>query len=98
MFVANNFCGLAQVARAGIVAKARPMLQNLILRCIGKRSHIGKTLHEALEVGNYCLYLGLLQHDLGHPDAVRVPGLLPGKVLAAIGVKPAEQSLRKISQ
>src|SRR5690606_4108899 len=52
--------------------------------------HIGEALHEAFEVRNDGADLGLLQHDLRYPDAVWRDLLLPGQVLAAVPVVPAE--------
>jgi len=42
-------------------------------------------------------YAGLLEHDLGDPDAIRIAGSPPGKI-ATIAIVPMQESALKISQ
>src|SRR5262249_60174321 len=60
-----------QVSRTRVVAETRPQVQHFIERARGERAYVGKALHEALVKRNYRGNLGLLQHDLRHPHAVR---------------------------
>src|SRR5687767_14232224 len=66
-------------------------MQHFIVGRGGQRLHLGKTLHEPLVIRNDGCHLGLLQHDFRDPDAIRRDLLLPGQVLAAGHIEPAEQ-------
>ena len=75
-----------EIARPRIIAKPGPGLQHIVQRCRGKRLDGWPQAREPLEIGLYRLNRGLLQHDLGQPDAVgigrrtrqRPPGQDPG--------------------
>src|SRR5229473_4549450 len=57
-----------------------------------QRSDVGEALQEALEIGNNRSHLGLLQHDLRYPNAIRLRRRLPRQVFAPFLVEPGEQS------
>ena len=83
--------GFVQVARAGVVAQAAPEVQHTVRPGARQRTHVGEAFGETFEVGDDGGHLGLLQHDLGNPDAVGVAHALPGKGLASVAVVPLEQ-------
>jgi hypothetical protein len=75
--VLDNLRGSMQVARSGIVAKPRPMMQHIIYGRFGQSRNVREPLHKALVVPNYRRYLGLLQHNFADPDPVWIDLLLP---------------------
>ena len=83
-----------QIARPAVVTQATPQAQYLVLRRCSQRAHRGEARHEAVKVSHHGGHLGLLQHDLGDPDAVRVCGVLPGQVVAAVQRLPVRHALR----
>src|SRR5690606_18330558 len=85
-----------QVARARIVAKTAPVLQHLVLRSLRQAGDIGEAADETLVVADDGGDLRLLQHDLGHPDGVRVARVLPWQVVAAVGLLPGNETGGKI--
>src|SRR5229473_1838215 len=66
-------------------------MQYLIEIGARQRNDVGKALQEALEIGNNRGHLGLLQHDLRYPNAIRFRGCLPRQVFAPFLVEPGEQ-------
>jgi hypothetical protein len=44
--------------------------------------------HETLKIGDYSLYLGLLEHNFRNRNAIRLSGMLPGQVFAPIPLIP----------
>ena len=64
-----------QVARARVVAQPFPALEDRPLVGGGQAPQRGETAQETTVVGQRRLDLGLLQHDLGDPDAVGVARL-----------------------
>ena len=56
----------------------------VILRGGSEAGDIGEALHEAPVIADDSRYLRLLQHDLGHPDGIGVPRVLPGQVMATV--------------
>ncbi len=91
-FEGHHFRGPVQVARPGVVAKAGPEVQHFILRRLRQRRNVRKRRHKALEVGNHCLHLSLLEHYLRYPHTVRVDPLLPRQVVASVDVEPVENA------
>ncbi|CUJ29983.1 Uncharacterised protein [Achromobacter xylosoxidans] len=91
--VARDLLGAAvQVAGAGVVAQAGPVGHHVFLGGGGQRGHVGKALQEAFVVGDHRGHLRLLQHDLGEPDAVGIPGVLPGEIVAAVLALPGDDA------
>jgi hypothetical protein len=73
-----------QRQRSPIVAQSLPELQHLLRGSLSQCLHIGKRLQEPLEIRHHCARLSLLQHDLTHPDRIRIAGLPPGKLAAML--------------
>ena len=83
-----------QVAGACVVAKAGPELEHILQRGRGKLCDGRKAREEARIVGSDRLHGGLLQHDLGEPDAIRVCAFAfpcAPRQHAAVAVVPAQQ-------
>jgi len=84
-----------EVPGAGIVAESFPGLEDRVEACTGKRVHVGEALQETLVVGDDRGDPGLLEHDLGHPDAVGIARFAPGQVPLVCPV-PVEQKSRDV--
>jgi hypothetical protein len=67
------------------------MPEHVILRGRRQSPDIRKGLDKSQIVGDHGRDLGLLQHDLRYPSPVRIPGLLPGKVMPAMLLLPLDQ-------
>ncbi len=83
-----------QIARARVVAEPGPQPQHVVERRGRERVHIRPARDEAEKIGRDRLHGGLLQHDLGQPDAIRIGGLAAQRAprqLAAVAVVPGEQ-------
>ena len=82
-----------QVPRSGVVAKPRPFLRHLLPRRAGQGVDIGEPGQEARVAGGDGGNRGLLEHDFGQPDPVRVGlacGIPPGQ-RPLVAVVPGEQ-------
>jgi len=82
--------GAAQRERAAVVAQPAPERQHLRRLRRGQCRRIGKPLQEPLVVGDDTGGLGLLEHDLGDEDRVRIAGVTPWE-RALHGLVPVEQ-------
>src|SRR4051812_43655400 len=94
----EDFAALADIVDPHIEANgalAGILLGHFFFARRRERPHRRIFPQEALVVGNDGRDLGLLQHDLGEPDAVRVRRTLPGKVVATMAPLPRYQFLRK---
>ena len=80
-----------QVAGPAVVAQALPEAQHLLFLGPGQVGGGRKRLEEALEVGDDRRDLGLLQHDLGEPDAIGVARALPRQVVPAVALLPGDE-------
>lgn len=83
-----------KVPGAGVVARPLPELQHLRERRVRQGPNVGKARDEPLVVGGRLGDPGLLQEDLGDPDAVRVAVDPPGKG-AAVPLEPVEERARE---
>ena len=90
MLLTDHLCRPPEIARARIVPQSFPQLKKFLIPTRRKRCDRGKTLHKTLEIRDHCLDARLLQHDLRHPHAVRIP-VLPPRQTPAILMIPVRQ-------
>ena len=81
-----------QIARPAVIAKAAPQGEHFVDRGCGQGGEGRKTLEKARVIADHRGHLGLLEHDLRQPDAVRIAGVLPGQVVAAVGALPGDDA------
>src|SRR5262245_14781733 len=83
-----------EMARARVIAEPGPELEYVLERRRRERAHARPARGKAREIGHDRLDGGLLQHDLGEPDAIGVGPLAgeraPGK-FAAMAVVPGQE-------
>ena len=83
-----------QIAGAGVIAEAGPGLEHVVERRRRQRPEIGPARQKACVIGPDRLDRGLLQHDFGQPDAIRIGALSRRRAprqLAAMAVVPGQQ-------
>ena len=85
-----------QITATGVVAQSGPKVQHFVLFSLCQTEDIRKALHKSFKVGNYCGDLGLLQHNLRHPDPIWVDALLPRQVFAAVFVVPGKYHVAEL--
>ena len=90
--IADVAGGGVEVAGAGIVAEALPEPEDVLLRGVGQGADVGEALEEAVVIVHPLGHAGLLEDDLGNPDAVGVAGVAPGERAAVRVVPPAERA------
>src|SRR5882672_5429911 len=86
-----------QITGPRVVAQPAPQRQDIVERRCRERLHAGKTRKEAPVVRNNGGNLGLLQHDLGEPDAVGIARPLPRQVVAPVTGLPAHQPAGQVA-
>ncbi|SOZ15051.1 conserved hypothetical protein [Cupriavidus taiwanensis] len=97
--LADHLHGAAvQVARARVIAQPGPQRHHLVGRRGRQVLHRGQLRDEALEVVDHRADLGLLQHDLGQPDAVRIAGVLPRQVVPAVLALPCDDARAEVGR
>ena len=94
--IADVAGGGVEVAGAGIVAEALPEPEDVLLRGVGQGADVGEALEEAVVIVHPLRHAGLLEDDLGDPDAVGVAGVAPGQRAAVRVVPPAERAAHVI--
>ncbi|MFO7595999.1 MAG: endopeptidase La [Desulfocurvibacter africanus] len=77
-----------------ILAAVSQGIKWVVLAARGQASYIGEAFQEALEIGADPVPLGLLQHDLGDPDAVWLIVLAPGQGFL-MDREPVQEALGK---
>ena len=92
----RNGAGM-QIARARIVAEPGPHPQHVVLRGAAERGDIRPARQKLLEIRPDRFDAGLLQHDFGQPDPIRIGPLArrrPPRQPTAVTVVPVEQQRR----
>ena len=95
MALAHHACRSVQVARAGVVAEALPLGEDLVDLRLGERLQGGEPRQPSLEARDHGLDPRLLQHDLRDPDAIGIVVPPPGQI-AQSAVEPRQQRAREI--
>ena len=88
--VADLLGRLLQVARPRVVAEAFPKFDHRVVVGSGERFDVRELLHPPLPIRDHRLDLRLLQHDLRHPDCVRI-ARPPPRQIAGVPGEPLEQ-------
>ena len=83
-----------QIAPTAVVTQTRPPVQHFVGGGNGQRDYIREGRNEAVKLTLDGGDLGLLQHNLGDPNAVGGWILLPRQILAAVCFPPAQQRRR----
>ena len=96
MLAGDDVGAFLEVAGARIIAEPGPRLHDVVGLGGGQCRGIRPALDEGAEIRLHGLDRGLLQHDLGQPDAVRVgprrrAGRRAPRQLAVMAVVPFEQ-------
>ena len=90
----HGFRAGVQIARARVVAEPGPGFEHVFERRARKTSHVRPAREKARVIRRDRLHRGLLQHDLGEPDAIGI-GPLAGRraprQMPAMAVVPGEQ-------
>ena len=87
--------GLVQMAGPGIVAEPFPELEHRLLVRRGQRRYVGEGAHEALEIGDDGVDLGLLQHHLAEPHVIG-PAVVPPRQAPTVLPVPVQQSCHPV--
>ena len=69
-----------EIPGPAVIAQPLPQLHQAVLRRGGQSLHRGEGLQKAGVIAQHRRHPGLLEHDLRHPDAVRVLRAAPGQV------------------
>mmetsp|Transcript_26221 Transcript_26221/g.61907 ORF Transcript_26221/g.61907 Transcript_26221/m.61907 type:complete len:444 (-) Transcript_26221:6636-7967(-) len=85
-----------QIARPAVVTQACPLGQHLIERRGSEVGNARPARQKALVVAQHGGHLGLLQHDLGQPDAIGVARVLPGQRVAAMAALPGHHGQTEV--
>jgi hypothetical protein len=79
-----------EVAGSRVIAETFPALEDLPE--VGRRQgmDVRKSLDKIAIISDNGIYPGLLEHDFGDPDTIRIPCPTPWKV-AAVSLEPREE-------
>jgi len=94
VFCQNGLGRGVQIARASVVTKPLPGVQNIALRSASQRVKIRKAPEPSIVIGQNAGNLSLLKHEFGNENCIRVPRVTPGQI-AAMAVVPAKQGRTK---
>lgn len=86
--------GPVKIFRPGVVPQSIPRLTDLTRPGRGERLDRRVSLEKSVIESQDPIDLGLLKHDLGNENSVRIPGLPPGEI-SAMGSKPPEKPMPK---
>ena len=92
MMADEEVCHFVDLARAGVVTEAFPLLQHILEGGGGERGRGWEPFQKPPEVGDDGIHAGLLEHDFGDPDGVGIARIgAPGQV-AGISREPRQET------
>ena len=83
-FIDHLFGASVQMACSAVITQSAPQTQDFIQTGCSQCLNIWKCLQKTRVVAHDRRHLGLLQHDFGQPHPVRVAGVLPRQIMAAM--------------
>ena len=78
MSILHNFGGGMKIPGAVVIAETLPAVEHFVLRSARDGSEVRKSAKPFIIIRDYGGDLGLLKHELGDEDCVRVAGFAPG--------------------
>ena len=94
VLIPNNPGSGSKVSRAIVITEPLPGVKHGIFRSACDGSEIRKPVEPFIIIGNYRGDLGLLEHELGYENGIRVAPIAPWE-FTAIMAKPAEKRAAK---
>lgn len=82
-----------EVMGTAVIAESRPGMEDVVTRRCGQRAERREPPKERGITMEDRPHGGLLEHDLGDPDGIAPPILLPGKIVSPFARIPATESL-----
>lgn len=76
--ILHDLGGGMKVPGAVVIAEALPSVENIVLRSARDRSEIMESAEPFIIIGDHGGDLGLLKHELGDENRVRIAGFAPG--------------------
>ena len=76
--ILHDLGGGMKIPGAVVIAEALPGVENIVLRSARKRIEIRESAKPFIIIRDYGGDLGLLKHELGDQDRVRIAGFAPG--------------------
>ena len=76
--ILHDLGGGMKIPGAVVIAEALPGVENIVLGSAGDRSEIRESAKPFIIIRDYGGDLGLLKHELGYEDRVRIAGFSPG--------------------
>ncbi len=90
MSILHDFRGGVEISRARVIAEALPRVEDVVFRGRRECSEIGEAAEPLTIIRENGGDLGLLEHELGYENRVRVAGASPGKI-AAVFAEPTRE-------
>lgn len=98
MFLRDDDRRRPQISRARIIAEALPRMKDVIFGSRRESRDSGKPPEPFIIIRDHAGNLGLLKHDLGDENGVRIAGATPGKIPSVFSVpgkkRAAERRIR----
>src|SRR3954463_6054707 len=86
MLLPNGPGSRVEIACAGVVAESLPGMEDVVFRRDGEGGEIREAPEPLIIIRDHRRDLGLLEHELGNKDGVRIGGAAPGKIAAVFAV------------
>jgi hypothetical protein len=75
--ILHNLGGGMKISGAVVIAETLPAMENIVLRSARDGSEVRKSAKPFIIIRDYGGHLGLLEHELGDKDRVRIAGFAP---------------------
>ena len=90
----NDYCYAVEISRTGVIPETLPGAKDFVFGSARQSGEIGKSQEPLVIVGDHRRDLGLLEHEFGHKDSVRITGPAPREITAMATI-PTQQVTTK---
>ena len=90
----NDYCCAAEISRPSVISETLPRAKHLVFGSVSQNGEVGKSQEPVIIIGDHGRNLGLLEHEFGDKDGVRITGSAPREI-AAVAAIPTQQVTTK---
>ena len=85
-----------QIARARVVTKPLPGVQNIALQSASQCVKIGKAPQPSIVIRQNAGHLSLLKHEFGNENCIWIPRVMPGQIAAVFPIPIKQRGTKEL--
>ena len=84
IWIQDELCRRVEISCSSIVTEPLPAVENIVFGSARERLEVRKPAQPFAIIRENRRHLGLLKHELGHENAIRIASMAPGKITTVL--------------